>query len=345
MIDQAVHSRGVGGSEIAAILGMDPRRDAFSVWASKTGRVPPMEANTRMKWGKALERVIAEAYASETHQIVSWCDQTMSHPSRPWQIATPDAFVLGDDGSLTPYRIGGADCKNVALDQAWQWGEPGSDSVPQPIALQLQWYCSTFDLPWWDACALMGGNDLRIFRINRDAEIEAILLTEVERFWRDNVLADVAPEPGPSQATVDALKAMYPKNTAELRVATEAEIELLAKLKEAVAKEKESERHADAIKNVVKLAIGEGDGLTFPGDRGKTEKVTWKKDADSWGTNWEAIAREIYANTVDFIDRLKERGIEILEHRKTLDEIAREFQIVTRVGPRKLLVPRHWTKE
>jgi predicted phage-related endonuclease len=286
MIDLQLRSRGIGGSEIAAILGIDPRRDAFSVWADKLGMVGRSAATGRMRWGKRIEQVIAEAYAEETHQPVVWFDETLHHPERTWQVYTPDAFV-GIDGLYAPWA-GGLDAKNVALDQINNWGEPGTDAVPEPIFCQCQWYCSGSELPWWDVAGLFGGNDLRIFRVNRDTEIEGALLEEGERFWRDHVLARVPPEPGSTPATVEALRQMFPRQTKDLRFATAEEAALLAELKQANERWDEANARCLTVENRLKYAIGESEGLIHQG-----WKLTWRKENDSEGPDWEKVAREL----------------------------------------------------
>src|SRR5262249_36732423 len=163
----------IGGSEIAAILGMDPRRDAYSVYVEKLGLIRRPAPGARMRWGKRIEQCIAQAYAEETNQQVEWIDETRVNRDREWQVCTPDAMVVDPNAAAWGRRyIRGVDAKNVAWDQAHLWGEPGTDSVPDPIFLQCQWYCSAEDLPWWDVAALFGGNDLRIYPIKRDPEIE-----------------------------------------------------------------------------------------------------------------------------------------------------------------------------
>ncbi len=281
MVDVEVRSQGVGGSEVAAIVGLDPRRDAFSVYAEKLGLVERAEPSPRMRWGKRIERVIAEAYAEETRQTVAWCDETRANPQRPWQVMTPDAFVWRDGA-----HAGGVDAKNVAFDQAYLWGDAGTDAVPESIALQLQWYCSGEDLPWWDAAALFGGHDLRIYRVHRDPEIEAVLLEEADRFWRTHVLARVAPPIGSSATAAEYLRQRFPKNVEALRVATEHEASLIAELKVARSNFDIAEAAKKSIENQVKEAIGEADGLECA-----LGKVTWKKDRDTMGTDWERIAR------------------------------------------------------
>ena len=81
MIDHAVRARGIGGSEIAAILGLDPRRDAYSVWAEKLGLVRRKPPHERMEAGKFLEQGIAHWYGISGESLVrmlSRCRSTYS---------------------------------------------------------------------------------------------------------------------------------------------------------------------------------------------------------------------------------------------------------------------------
>ena len=190
MINVELRAQGIGGSDVAAIVGLDPRRDAFAVYADKLGLVERSEPNARMKWGKRLERVIVDAYSEETGRSTIWIDETRRNPAREWQVYTPDAMCTA--------MLRGIDAKNVSFDQAAKWGEIGSDLVPDSIALQCQWYCSSADIPVWDVAALFGGNDLRIYTVNRDPEIEAALLEEAENFWKNHGLARVPPPIGSS---------------------------------------------------------------------------------------------------------------------------------------------------
>jgi predicted phage-related endonuclease len=294
MIDEELRSKGIGGSEVAAIVGLDPRRDAFGVYGEKLGLVKRAPPSARMKWGRRIERVIAEAYGEETGRAVVWDDHTIANPIRPWQLMTPDAFVWfpGPGASwIAPNVEYGLDCKNVSWDQAPKWGAAGTEQVPEWIACQCHWYCSAADLPYWDIAALFGGNDFRIYRIYRDTEVETLLLIEVEKFWRSHVLARVPPPMGCSQAAADYLKQRFPKNIRELRLAEPEELSLLAQLKRARADFDRAEARKDTLELLIKQAIGDADGLLFP--LGAKGKVTWLRNKDSIGTDWEGVASDL----------------------------------------------------
>ena len=81
--DNKLNSTAIGGSEVAAILGLDPQRSGYDIWLVKKGKVPPMIPNYRMVKGKCLERGIVELYGHVTNQETVWIDQTTINPARP----------------------------------------------------------------------------------------------------------------------------------------------------------------------------------------------------------------------------------------------------------------------
>ena len=281
-----IRSRGIGGSEVAAIMGLDPNRDKFSVYADKLGLIARSAPNPRMRWGKLLEKAIAEGYSEETGFATVWCDRTMANPERPWQIYTADAWVWESlDGIGEP--SGGLDAKNVSHDQAYKWGEPGTDDIPNNLALQMHWYCSAAGKPWWDVAGLFGGNDLRVFRIHRDPQIEDVCLDECWRFWNEHVLARKQPDIGCSPAAGEYLRQRFPKNTEQLRVATPDERNLLAQLKTVSQEWDRVNRECAAIENAVKETIGDSEGILDG-----PAKITWRRCKGTVGVDFEAMAKQ-----------------------------------------------------
>jgi hypothetical protein len=58
----AARARGLGGSEIAPVLGLSPWESRFSLWHRKTGLANPVVENDVMYWGKLLERTVREEF-------------------------------------------------------------------------------------------------------------------------------------------------------------------------------------------------------------------------------------------------------------------------------------------
>jgi predicted phage-related endonuclease len=265
------------------------------------------ETNRRMTWGSKLQRVVAEAWSETTGKPHEWIDRTLQGKAAAWQIYTPDAR------SLAPGDLRGLEVKTAALDQARYWGESGSTTVPDHYAVQSAWYMSAADVPLWDIGLLIGGSDFRIFTLHRDTELEAMLLEAASEFWHNHVLARRPPAPGSGAASAEALKRLFPKNIETLRAATDQEAALMENLRAARERFDAAEAEKKALEHNLELAIGQADGLTYDGGR-----VTWKRDRDSIGTDWEKIARVT------------------CQDEDILAELVAENQIVTRLGPRKL---------
>jgi putative phage-type endonuclease len=169
---------GIGGSDAAAACDLDPYVSAYELYLDKTGEVPrDMPATERMHFGRILESVIAQEYARRQGVKVRRRNVIMRHPRYSWMLANVDRTVDGQRVIV--------ECKNVG-DIAWrhgEWGEDGTDQVPQSYLLQCMHYMITLDYERCDLAALVGGNTLRIYSIHRDAELEQLLIEGEHAFW------------------------------------------------------------------------------------------------------------------------------------------------------------------
>ena len=300
---------GIGGTDISAIVGLHPQKDQFSVFCEKAGLLTAgiSETNHRAAWGTNLQRVIAEAWSETTGKPHQWMDETLQGKAAEFQIYTPDAR------SLAPGDNRGVEIKTAGLDQAKYWGESGTAIVPDHYAVQCAWYLSSADVPLWDIALLIAGSDFRIYTIHRDPELEAMLLEAAAEFWHNHVLPRRQPAPGSGSASAEALKRLFPRNVEALRVATDQEAALIENLRAARERFDVAEAEKKELEHALELAIRDADGLTYQGN-----KITWKKDRDSIGADWERIARVA------------------CQDENRLAELIIENQMVTRVGPRKL---------
>lgn len=267
MIDQSIRSKGIGASEIAAIVGLDPRRGPFDIWAEKLGKVSPRDPDARMRAGKKMERVIAELYGEECSHPVKWLDVTMQNGKRPWQVYTPDAVTDYPAGELC-WLI---ECKAVAYDQAHHWGEPSTDEIPTQYLTQCHWQMSASGFDRVDVAAFFGGFDLRVYTVRKDAEIEAALLEAGELFWKRHIVEGIEPEIGATETAARYLRERFPRPTANLREATPEELEMALEYRDADEVYKLAEKKRDTLKMQLAERIGDAEGITFPGG-----KITYK---------------------------------------------------------------------
>ena len=81
---------GIGGSDIAAICGLNPFKTPLQVWQSKINPVVDEEISEPAYWGTTLENVVAQEYAKRTGRKVQRINQVLHHPHLPYCLANID---------------------------------------------------------------------------------------------------------------------------------------------------------------------------------------------------------------------------------------------------------------
>lgn len=253
---------GIGGSDVAAILGMSPWRSPLDVYLDKIGEASEQPDSPAMLWGRALEPVIRQRFADVTGLSIAVASGIQRHPTEPHMIASLDGLVLHDEAPVAVFEA-------KTARTAEGWGPDGTDEVPDYYAVQVQHYMAVTGLPRAFVAALIGGSDFRIYVIDRDDEtIEA--LVDVERdFWHRHVLARVPPPP---RSDAEAA-ARFARAQSAGEVEADADVrEALERLR--VARERLAEWggvEADA-KSAIQAFLGEREVLTIGGK----PAATWK---------------------------------------------------------------------
>lgn len=203
---------GVGASEVAAILGFDPSRDALSVYAEKIG-VLEVEETFLMSWGKRVEDAIAEGYAEETGRVVTnpGAFEIAKHPDLPILGATLDRETEASAKNPAPPNATGKaalEIKAVNIFQAAEWKE--EPPLHNQIQLQIQMGCK--GLTWGSLAALIGGLKISWQDIARNQTFLDYALPEIETFWLCVRRREPPVVKEAKSATWDAIKALYPSD-------------------------------------------------------------------------------------------------------------------------------------
>lgn len=171
----AERRKGLGASDAAAVVGLSPWRSPLSVFLDKTGRLPTPPMTTQQKWGLLLEPVLAEAYAEETGRTVFEPSPNLRHPEYSWMLANLDRLTAC--GRVVELKTAGA----FAGDE---WGEPGTDQVPETYLVQVAHQMAVVDAAVADVAVLIGGQTFRIYTVERnDLLIDRIIRIEAS-FWQ-----------------------------------------------------------------------------------------------------------------------------------------------------------------
>ncbi len=203
-----VRQRGIGSSDAAAAVGLNPFQSQLALWMDKTGRghllpqVDPQDDTSPMYWGSLLEPIVAAHYTRRTGNRVRRVNAVLQHPQHAWMLANIDREVLGSPAVQI------LECKTAGIHGAWLW----RDGVPEYVQLQVMHQLAVTGKQAADVAVLIGGQELQIHRIERDETLIAQLMALEQQFW-GYVERDQQPPADGSDSANLALRALYPRDS------------------------------------------------------------------------------------------------------------------------------------
>lgn len=205
----AARQGGLGGSEIAAVLGLSPFESRFGLFHRKTGALGPVEEDEAMEWGRRLEDAIAGKFFDLHPEMAALTDRGMwHHKDRPWQIANPDRLVVHEDGPDDHRPTAVLECKFSLFGDGW--GPAGTDQIPPHVRCQTMWYLDVFGLDVGYVVVFIGGGaDYRTYRIEHDPT-EAAELRQAGAVFLNEVRVGARPDIDDHTATYTAVKELHP---------------------------------------------------------------------------------------------------------------------------------------
>lgn len=240
-------NKSIGGSDAAAIVGLNPYSSAYCVWAEKTGRLEAKEDSEAMRQGRDLEQYVAERFAEATGKKVRRCNAIIYNDDYSFAHANIDREIVGEDAGL--------ECKTTS---ALSRSDFKNGEYPANYYVQCQHYMAITGKKKWYLAVLVLGKGFHIFEIERDeAEIAALMNAELI-LWQ-HVTNDTTPDIDGSDATTDALKVIYADEHAGTSVdlcGMEDTLDRIKALGEAVKRLNEEKT---ACENQIKAVLGEND--------------------------------------------------------------------------------------
>lgn len=202
----AARRRGLGGSDIGTICGLNPYSSPYALWLEKTGQVPPQEVDSEAAlWGHLHEDTVAREFARRTGIPVRRRNAILQHPDHPWALANLDRVCVDVRGVR-----GVLECKTTGFARAEEWE---GDAIPDAYLCQVSWYLGVTGAPYGYIACLIGGNKLVYKFVPRDETLIAELLQRGRDFW---TLVETLTPPALDgrPATGEALDQQYPVATA-----------------------------------------------------------------------------------------------------------------------------------
>jgi putative phage-type endonuclease len=281
-----VRKRGIGSSDAAAAVGLNPYKSQLELWLEKTGRdgtlpkTDPHDEDSPAYWGNVLEPIVATHYSRRTGHRVRRVNAVLQHPHPGlfWMLANIDREVVGSD------EVKILECKTAGINGARLW----RDGVPEYVQLQVQHQLAVTGKAAADVAVLLGGQALEIHRIKRDDKLIARLIQLEKAFW-EYVESDTPPPADGSESAELALRCLYPQDYGETvdfsqDVSLSATFADLVQVRQSLT---ELEQQEARFKQTLQQAMGEASKALF-----ETGSVTWKKAKDSQALDTKRLLQD-----------------------------------------------------
>ena len=271
----AVRRTGIGGSDAAAAVGLNPYVSQLELWLDKTGRdaglarPDPSDTSEPVYWGNLLEPIVAAAYTQQTGHRVRKVNAILQHSTVPFMLANLDREIVGVPGVQI------LECKTAGEFGARLW----RDGVPEYVQLQVQHQLAVTGKRAADVAVLLCGQALEVHRIERDNALINRLIELERQFWR-YVETDTAPPADGSESADRALRCLHPRDAGGT-VDFSHDRRLSATFADLVAIRAEIDtrvQHEAQLKQSIQQAMGEASRAVF-----ETGEVTFKRSKDAAG--------------------------------------------------------------
>lgn len=253
---------GIGGSDVAAILGISKWNSAISLWLDKTNQTnESVEENEAMQWGTIMEPIIRKHFAEVTGKTVVEVKAMLQHPEYPFMLADVDGLTTDDEGNPAILEI-----KTASEYKRSEW----ENDIPSYYQTQVQHYLCVTGVQKAYVAVLIGGNSFKVYEVDADAEIQAMLIAVEKDFW-NKVQNMIRPELDGSDAAKNLLDSLYHGGISEEIVMPDEAIEYVDAYIEACAEEDNAKAKKQDAANHIKEIMGDYDKATCLG-----HSISWK---------------------------------------------------------------------
>ena len=279
-----IRKQGIGSSDAASAVGLNPYKSQLELWLEKTGRdanlpkVDPKDDTSPMFWGTLLEHIVAAHYTKRTGHKVRRINAVLQHPTEPFMLANIDREVTG----ASDVQI--LECKTAGLNGARLW----KDGVPEYVQLQVMHQLAVTGKQTADVAVLICGQELQIHRINRDETMIARLI-ELERAFWYYVETDTAPPADGSDSADLALRCLYPQDRGQtLDLSDDLEMSAVFSDLLAIRQVLTTNGNLEAqLKQRIQQRMGDATKVLF-----ETGDVTWKRSKDGSALDTASLLKD-----------------------------------------------------
>lgn len=293
-----IKKNSIGGSDIAAVLGLSNFRTQLQCWAELTGTLPKENLDDKMqvRLGTKMEAIVAEIFTEDTSKKLQRVNETFVHDRYPFLIGHIDRRVVGERAIV--------EIKTTSAYNKKNWDE---GNAPQEYILQTMFYLGLTKVNIGYLVCLIGNSDLRIVPVVFDKEIYETMVKKAVYFWENFVIPKIMP----TVITKDdgsTLYQIFPIADSNKDVVLGDEATALIEILEANQTELIAlENQIEQSKNTLKAMLGEAESA-----QAGRYRITWKQQT-SKRIDVERLKKE---QDVIYGAYLKETSTRVLRYSK-----------------------------
>ena len=281
---------GIGSSEVATILGLNPWETPYQLWRRKKGLDAPKEETFAMKAGHYLEDAVSMFWHDETGRDIikrSAIDWLILNADKPYMRVSPDrTYWLSDRRKNSDKGI--LECKTtqMTIDEEY---------LPKHWFCQLQYQLGVAELEQGSLAWLCSGRQFGYKDIALVPDFFQWIEEEVTKFWVDNIQGNIEPD---ATSVADVLL-KYNRHTDGkiIEVADDiyTAVNDLKALKEQIA---QLDEQKESLEEKIKLGFGDAEAISYGGQTiatWKAPKPSEKFDAKAFAKAHPDLAKEFTA--------------------------------------------------
>lgn len=289
-------TKGIGGSDVSVIAGVNPFRSIFQLWLEKTGQIEPEETeNENTHFGNVLEPVVKREFSKRTGLKVRAKRALLQSEEYPFMLADLDG-VIYENGKMNLFE---AKTASAYKQEIWEKG------IPEEYVLQVQHYMAVTGAEKTYLAALVGGNRFYWKVVRRDEQKIAEIIALEKAFWEENVLAGKEPVPDGSGATTDFLNEKYASSNGNTILLPEEALGLCRRYEELSGQLNELQDKKDAVSNQLKNFLKNNESGVIGEYR-----VTWKQVA-SMTFDKKRLEKENHALYEEYLTKKQYRRLTV----------------------------------
>ena len=267
--------KGMGGSDVAACLGLSPWHTPVELWQEKRGEAAPQEETMAMHFGSKLEQIVADEFAERTGMKVQTYPFTICDGDGDWMRANLDR-IIGTEDNIQAIL----ECKTANAFSAGLWGDSQLEElqagkvvtehrIPLYYETQVQWYLMLAQVEICYVAVLIGGNDFRVYEVHRNDEAIQAIKDKVSAFWHDYVLGGKQPNP----INIEDIRRLYRCEEKPMVEASEEAAILIGELRNLKEQIVLLEKQKKDVETRLAAYVGANEGLLLGGKKAVTFKA------------------------------------------------------------------------